>query len=171
MRREKPPSPSHAESPKVESSDSEALGQGVDQAERPKEWTNEELLNCRKDEAGIEQGERATTASSSGVVVKPSRRIRLTGRLAMMMSMPIDVFCEVAHYLGPDDLLHMSRSAKVLRELLMSKSSKPIWRSAEEAAGLPECPPDLNSPQYASFIYDTFCTSVQASHCSACSTL
>ncbi|KAH8118231.1 hypothetical protein DFH11DRAFT_1573137 [Phellopilus nigrolimitatus] len=75
----------------------------------------------------------------------------------MMMTMPVDVFCEIAHHLEPDDLLRMSRTTKALRELLLSKGSKPIWRAAEEAVGLPECPTDLSSPQYASFVFDTFC--------------
>ncbi|THH06455.1 hypothetical protein EW145_g4074 [Phellinidium pouzarii] len=102
------------------------------------------------------QSENASKISSN-VVEKPVRR-RLAGRLAMMMSMPIDIFYEIAHHLGPDDLLRLSRSSKALRELLMSKSSKLIWRAAEEAVGLPDCPQDLSSPQYASFVFDTFCT-------------
>ncbi|KAH8116967.1 hypothetical protein DFH11DRAFT_1578405, partial [Phellopilus nigrolimitatus] len=76
----------------------------------------------------------------------------------MMMSMPIDVFCEITRYLGPHDLLRMARTSRTLRNLLMTKDSKPIWRAAEDSAGLPECPLDLSSPQYASFIFDAFCT-------------
>ncbi|THH03242.1 hypothetical protein EW145_g6411 [Phellinidium pouzarii] len=62
-----------------------------------------------------------------------------------------------------DDLLRLSRSSKALRELLMSKSSRIIWRTAEKSIGLPECPKDLSSPQYASFVFDTFCTTWHSS--------
>ncbi|KAH8115067.1 hypothetical protein DFH11DRAFT_1591242 [Phellopilus nigrolimitatus] len=86
--------------------------------------------------------------------------------------MPIDVFCEIARYLGPDDLLRMSRASKKLRNLLMTKYSKLIWRAAEKAVGLPECPLDLSSPQYASFIFDLFCshlTPLRVRLCKTCS--
>ncbi|KAH8115087.1 hypothetical protein DFH11DRAFT_1591331 [Phellopilus nigrolimitatus] len=76
--------------------------------------------------------------------------------------MPIDVFCEIARYLGPDDLLRMSRASKKLRNLLMTKYSKPIWRAAEKAVGLPECPLDLSSPQYASFSLRFHCFRTKA---------
>ncbi|EJD06937.1 uncharacterized protein FOMMEDRAFT_59717, partial [Fomitiporia mediterranea MF3/22] len=65
---------------------------------------------------------------------------------------------QISYYLGPDDLLQLSRSAKAIRELLISKSSRLIWQNAEQAAGLPERPPDLSSPEYASFIFDPFCS-------------
>lgn len=39
----------------------------------------------------------------------------------------------------------------------MSKEAKLIWRAAEEAGGLPECPSDMSSPQLASFLYDLLC--------------
>ncbi|THH03238.1 hypothetical protein EW145_g6415 [Phellinidium pouzarii] len=101
------------------------------------------------------------TSSSESSAAPRARRRRVVGKLAMMMSMPIDVFFEIAHYIGPDDLLRLSRSSKALRDLLMSKASRMIWRAAEKLVGLPECPMDLSSPQYASFIFDTFCTDCQ----------
>lgn len=40
----------------------------------------------------------------------------------------------------------------------MQKSSEFVWRAAREnIEDLPELPPDLNEPQYASLIFDSFC--------------
>lgn len=46
----------------------------------------------------------------------------------------------------------------------MSKAANGIWTTAEQAVGLPACPPDMSSPQLASFIYDYLCMvcSIQA---------
>ncbi|KAH8116084.1 hypothetical protein DFH11DRAFT_1506935 [Phellopilus nigrolimitatus] len=101
--------------------------------------------------------QKTTQGVSGGGSSKPGNSRRLTGRLSLIMTMPVDVFCEIACQMTPADLLSMARSSKSLRELLMSKSSKQIWRAAEDAVGLPECPPDLSSPQYASLIFDKFC--------------
>ncbi|KAH8113508.1 hypothetical protein DFH11DRAFT_304549 [Phellopilus nigrolimitatus] len=95
-------------------------------------------------------------------VVNPGSRRRQAGKLALIMSMPVDVFCEIAAHLSPEDLLRMARSTKVLRNFLMSKDSKLIWHKAEEASGMPICPSDLSSPQYASLIFDKHCT-----HCNS----
>lgn len=39
----------------------------------------------------------------------------------------------------------------------MSKQAKAIWNATEKAIGLPDCPPDMSSPQLASFLYDYLC--------------
>ncbi|KAH8118056.1 hypothetical protein DFH11DRAFT_1851021 [Phellopilus nigrolimitatus] len=102
---------------------------------------------------------RAEETHARLAVTKPlGNQKRLAGRLAMKVLMLDDIFFEIAHYLGPDDLLRMSRSSKAIRGLLMSKNSKPIWRAAEKAVELPKCPSDLSSPQYASFVFDKYCT-------------
>ena len=58
---------------------------------------------------------------------------------------------QIAHHLTPQELLSLARATKRLRTLLMSKESKQIWRAAEIAVGLPECP-DINSPHLATFL-------------------
>ncbi|THH00583.1 hypothetical protein EW145_g7059, partial [Phellinidium pouzarii] len=121
----------------------------VEQDERPKKRAR----TRKREVAEVSKG--ADARSSPGFVGKPARKKR---KLDMMMTMPVDVFCEIAHYLGPDDILRLSRSSKALRELLVSKSSRVIWHTAEESVGLPACPPDLSSPQYAALLFDTFCT-------------
>ena len=95
----------------------------------------------------------------------------------MIISLPFDIFylvsCygedtvflsvndigeKIASYLSPQDLLNMSRTVKSLRNMLMSKSYKSAWLVAEAAVGLPACPPDISCPQYASLVFDDFCT-------------
>ncbi|KAG8927900.1 hypothetical protein FRC02_007618 [Tulasnella sp. 418] len=78
--------------------------------------------------------------------------------LAQIMEMPMDVFVEIASYLSPVDLLALSRSSKRLRQILLSRSSRVIWRiSLRQVLGLPECPSDLDEPVYASLMFDEHC--------------
>ncbi|KAH8113511.1 hypothetical protein DFH11DRAFT_1544751 [Phellopilus nigrolimitatus] len=80
-----------------------------------------------------------------------------TGKLARMMDLPVDVFCEIASYVTTLDLLQLARSTRALRSLLMSKSSRTIWLASEAAMGLPPCPSDMCEPQYASLQFEKFC--------------
>ncbi|KAH8115088.1 hypothetical protein DFH11DRAFT_144926 [Phellopilus nigrolimitatus] len=130
--------------------DSDSDGSEAKQHARPKK-----RVKTRKGSQDTDDDKEGNTPA---VFEKQRNSRRKLGKLAMMMSMPIDVFCEIARYLGPHDLLRMARTSKALRNLLMTKDSKPIWRAAEDSVGLPECPLDLSSPQYASFIFDAFCT-------------
>ncbi|KAG8908297.1 hypothetical protein FRB99_007831 [Tulasnella sp. 403] len=83
---------------------------------------------------------------------------RKSGRLEGLMRMPVDVFAEVCGYLKPIDLLHLARSSKRLREILMSKESKPLWcRSRSLLNALPDCPEDLSEPAYASLMFENGC--------------
>ncbi|THH03351.1 hypothetical protein EW145_g6325, partial [Phellinidium pouzarii] len=63
----------------------------------------------------------------------------------------------MAESLSPIDILYLARSSKALYALLMSKQSKPIWRSARQAQRLLECPRDLSEPQFASLLFERFC--------------
>ncbi|THH07082.1 hypothetical protein EW145_g3631 [Phellinidium pouzarii] len=100
-----------------------------------------------------------TTKDSTNTGCKRPRK----GRLESIMEMPVDVFSDIAKNLAPDDLLRLARSSKALRDVLMSRNSTGIWKAAEEGIGLPDCPSDLSSPQYASLLFDTFCMDCEAS--------
>jgi hypothetical protein len=59
------------------------------------------------------------------------------------------------------DLLNLARTTKDLRRILMSRASKSVWKEAfsnVSPAGLPDCPPDLNEPQYAELAFGRNCT-------------
>jgi hypothetical protein len=56
------------------------------------------------------------------------------------------------------DLLRLTRTTKILRSLLLQKSTRSIWKAAlANIRGLPGIPDDLNEPAYASLLYDRFC--------------
>ncbi|KAF8335068.1 uncharacterized protein EI90DRAFT_3049361 [Cantharellus anzutake] len=101
--------------------------------------------------------ESSTTAS------KPKRQPAATtgrrqGRLANLMKMPVDIFAEIVGHLEPIDLLHLARTTKFIRSILMSKSSKLMWKRARGSLdGFPPCPPDLCEPEYASLVFETRC--------------
>ncbi|TDL20433.1 hypothetical protein BD410DRAFT_790922 [Rickenella mellea] len=79
------------------------------------------------------------------------------GKLALLMTMPIDIFCEIASHMAPLDILNLSRTTASLRSLLMSKRSRHIWRAAQHNVCLPECPPDICEPQYAKLVFERLC--------------
>ncbi|KDQ07100.1 hypothetical protein BOTBODRAFT_39082 [Botryobasidium botryosum FD-172 SS1] len=80
------------------------------------------------------------------------------GKLAGLLEMPLDIFLEVSTHLQPVDLLHLARTSKTMRQLLMSKTSKFAWKSARQNVPyLPECPEDLSEPQYTSLLFDRDC--------------
>ncbi|KAG8736576.1 hypothetical protein FRC10_009149, partial [Ceratobasidium sp. 414] len=66
------------------------------------------------------------------------------GKLAGMLSLPIEIFTEIASYLAPPDILALSRSNKFFHKLLMRRSAEQIWKAAlRNVPGLPPCPGDL----------------------------
>ncbi|KDR81922.1 hypothetical protein GALMADRAFT_240234 [Galerina marginata CBS 339.88] len=88
-----------------------------------------------------------------------TKKVRGTrGILKQLVEMPLDVLFEIFGRLEPLDLLHLSRTTKELRALLMSRSSMSIWKqSRSNIPGLPECPLDLTEPQYANLAFGKSC--------------
>ncbi|KAE9389351.1 hypothetical protein BT96DRAFT_766429, partial [Gymnopus androsaceus JB14] len=64
-------------------------------------------------------------------------------------------FLQIFMHLEPGDLLQLARTSKDLRNVLMSKSSESIWRTAREniEPGLPRLPDDLSEPEYAHLLF------------------
>ena len=89
--------------------------------------------------------------------------------------MPLDILYEVSDsplitamtlwndaqifgHLRPYDLLRLARTTKALRNILLRRSAKSVWKDAlANIEGLPVCPDDLNEPQFASLAFDPFC--------------
>ena len=58
----------------------------------------------------------------------------------------------------PLDLLHLARTTRAFRRVLMHKSSIFVWKAAREnVSGIPDCPTDLSEPQWANLAFDTHC--------------
>ncbi|KAE9387913.1 hypothetical protein BT96DRAFT_836984, partial [Gymnopus androsaceus JB14] len=71
---------------------------------------------------------------------------------------PLDVVFEVFMHLDPIDLLSLSRVSKLLRNILMSKTSSSIWcATRSNVPSLPPIPEHFSEPQYAHFIFSEYC--------------
>jgi len=91
------------------------------------------------------------------VKVKSAGNGRNLGKLAQLMSMPLDVFFEITEQLEPFDILQLSRVSKRFRSTFASKHSRHIWVAARRNISMPECPSDLTELQYASLMFEQTC--------------
>jgi hypothetical protein len=65
---------------------------------------------------------------------------------------------QIFGHLLPLDVLHLARTTKDFRRVLMHRSAKSIWKSAlSNVPGLPECPPDMSHPAFANLAFDPHC--------------
>ncbi|KAL1660197.1 hypothetical protein GGF50DRAFT_63704 [Schizophyllum commune] len=96
---------------------------------------------------------KATTNETK--VIKPRKR----GKLSALPDMPMDILYEIFRSLHPSDLLHLARTTKAFRSLLMNRSSAWLWKDgyAAYAEDLPPVPDDLTIPQFVSLAYDRIC--------------
>ncbi|KAG8957639.1 hypothetical protein FRC03_009930 [Tulasnella sp. 419] len=107
-----------------------------------------------------EKGTADTTTNGSSLMVKMRKSKRkVQGRLADLMNMPIDIFEEICSHLHPLDLLHLARASKSLRAVLMSKTSRAVWKAARQnqEPDMPDRPDFLSEPQYAALIFTSVC--------------
>ncbi|EGO01214.1 hypothetical protein SERLA73DRAFT_179331, partial [Serpula lacrymans var. lacrymans S7.3] len=82
------------------------------------------------------------------------------GSRDFISTLNLDILLYLCPFLHPLDLLHLARTSKPFRRLLMSKSSTLIWKSALlriTGMRLPEYPSDLNEPKYISLAFETHC--------------
>ncbi len=71
-----------------------------------------------------------------------------------MLTIQLQIFS----HLEPRDLLHLCRTNKFLRSILLDRNSLGVWRSARQNLnGLPDLPEDLSEPRYASLLFDKYC--------------
>ena len=65
---------------------------------------------------------------------------------------------QIATYLTPLDLQHLSWTCKSLHIILSSKVSQWSWRaSVRMVDGLPECPKDISYPRYTALVFGRNC--------------
>ncbi|KAL5501285.1 hypothetical protein ACEPAH_8545 [Sanghuangporus vaninii] len=99
---------------------------------------------------------------------KPRVRKGDLGKLSRILDLPVEVFCHIATYLRPLDLLYLARTSRELRGFLMSRSSKSIWNASILAIGMPSCPVDLSAPQYANLYFEKDCHACGRSRATYC---
>ncbi|KAF8965436.1 hypothetical protein BDZ97DRAFT_2074722 [Flammula alnicola] len=84
------------------------------------------------------------------------------GMLKQLVEMPLDLLFEIFGRVDPVDLLHMARTTKALRAILMSRSSISVWKqSRSNIERMPNCPDDLTEPQYANLAFGRSCSFCQ----------
>ncbi|RDX47722.1 hypothetical protein OH76DRAFT_709802 [Lentinus brumalis] len=72
--------------------------------------------------------------------------------------MPTEIFYMIIGWLHPLDVIHLSRSSRFFRTMLMSKNNALLWKAARQnVPGLPDCPQVLAEPRYAAFLFDQYC--------------
>ncbi|KAJ7897237.1 hypothetical protein B0H14DRAFT_2332732 [Mycena olivaceomarginata] len=82
----------------------------------------------------------------------------LQAKLSLLPSLPLDVLFEIFGHLPPLDILHLSRTTKRLRSILMHKSAISIWKSSlRQISDLPACPEDMSLPAWANLVYSPHC--------------
>ncbi|KAF8996655.1 hypothetical protein BDQ17DRAFT_1429610 [Cyathus striatus] len=80
------------------------------------------------------------------------------GVLKQLPEMPLDVLFEIFGQLHPLDLVHLTRTTKTLRSILLEESARGVWRQARvNVVDLPECPKDLSELDYTSLIFESHC--------------
>ncbi|KAG8969350.1 hypothetical protein FRC05_001089 [Tulasnella sp. 425] len=80
------------------------------------------------------------------------------GKLQDIMNLPIEIFAKICYYLDPLDLRHLALTNKRVWDFLMTKEAKHIWKETlSSVKDLPECPTDLNEPQYVCLMYSSEC--------------
>lgn len=70
------------------------------------------------------------------------------------------ILLQVCRLLSPADLLSLARTSKGLREILMSRSSITVWKSAIRSLGdLPalELPSEFSEPEWAALVFSHSC--------------
>ncbi|TRM61396.1 hypothetical protein BD626DRAFT_631920 [Schizophyllum amplum] len=78
--------------------------------------------------------------------------------LAALPSMPLDILYEIFALLQPMDLLHLSRTTKSLRAILLSRSATYAWKRSFSAVVMaPPIPDDISIPRLASLMFENYC--------------
>ena len=100
---------------------------------------------------------------------------RKKGRLSVLPTLPLDVLFEVIllvvdimrwfgrsrliqifGHLGPADLLHLARTTKLFRNVLMSRQSAFLWKEVYDAVDERDnfaCPEDMSLPKWINLVH------------------
>ncbi|KAL1714050.1 hypothetical protein EV715DRAFT_210358 [Schizophyllum commune] len=102
---------------------------------------------------------RKTGAQKGSSAKPPSSRPRKRGRLAALQDIPMDILWEIFGHLHPADLLHVARTTKLYRSVLMNRSAIGMWKDSYASAAdeLPPLPEDMTIPQFVSLCFDRIC--------------
>ncbi|RDB20036.1 hypothetical protein Hypma_012987 [Hypsizygus marmoreus] len=139
---------------RVDSSD-KVIGQGAaDSLPKPNKTNSQESPKRQR-----------RTAAPKVQCNGPERKVaNLRGALTRLTVIPLDILFEIFGHLSPADILHLSWTNKMLKELLESESAAFIWRRARANVGLPDGPSDMSEPLLAKMVFDSHCDYCQCAN-------
>ncbi|KAL0570168.1 hypothetical protein V5O48_011800 [Marasmius crinis-equi] len=106
------------------------------------EGTAEETGRLPKKRKKTGSGSQET--KSKGVEKESSNTRRARGLLQRLKEFPLDVVFVIFSHLTPQDLLHLARTNKDLRSIILSRSTLSVWKEARSnVEGLPDPPDDM----------------------------
>ncbi|KAG1731967.1 uncharacterized protein EDB91DRAFT_701462 [Suillus paluster] len=74
--------------------------------------------------------------------------------LSLIVTMPIDVLFEIFGLLEPADLLHLSRTNKAFRTVLLCSNAISVWKAARaNRGGVPDCMPGMSEVKWANLLF------------------
>ncbi|QRV99027.1 valine-tRNA ligase [Ceratobasidium sp. AG-Ba] len=107
----------------------------------------------------VRRNKRARTSRVTASTPQKKHVRGKQGGLKGLLTMPIDIFTEIAYLLNPGDLLALAWSNKFFHDLLLKRSAMHMWRRAySNIPSLPPCPPDMCEPKYAALVFTKTCT-------------
>ncbi|KAG2358029.1 hypothetical protein BDR07DRAFT_1612170 [Suillus spraguei] len=107
---------------------------------------------------GIKSRFTKTSTTDAPEFLKNHRSRAKKKSLEILISLPLDILFEIFGRLLPLDLLHLARTTKDLRAILMHRSSTTVWMAARSnVKGMPACADDMSEPAHASLAFGTHC--------------
>ncbi|KAG0706614.1 hypothetical protein DFH29DRAFT_900438 [Suillus ampliporus] len=107
---------------------------------------------------GIKSRFAKATAAEATEYLKNYRPRAQKQNLEILVSLPLDILFEIFGRLLPLDLLHLARTTKALRAVLVHRSSTTVWKATRSnVPGMPPCADDMSEPAHASLAFDMHC--------------
>ncbi|KAJ8515663.1 hypothetical protein ONZ45_g6940 [Pleurotus djamor] len=84
---------------------------------------------------------------------------RRKGKLRNLPQMPLDILLEIFAFLDPLDILHLARTTRAFRAVLMNRSTAiSLWKNAfANVPDVPEKPGDVSEPAWTNFLFSNHC--------------
>ncbi|KDQ49470.1 hypothetical protein JAAARDRAFT_212227, partial [Jaapia argillacea MUCL 33604] len=98
-----------------------------------------------------------TSTSTSVTTAATAVRKKRVGGLSMLPHAPLDILFEIFGHLTLKDLLSLSRTNKLLRKTLLSRSSLGVWKNTRLVAEVPDGPEEMSEPAWAELLFGTTC--------------
>ena len=90
-------------------------------------------------------------------------RITLAATSQWLAMLTADYLRQVFSHLTPRDIINLSRTSRIFRDTLMTRSTTSVWKASREQFGAPECPSNMSEPQWAVLLFGNVCQ-VRISH-------